>query len=275
MRISAFTVIGGKTMKILRKEGQKDYYDYLMGILGQDELVVYDRREAFPIDPTKKWGDDIDRQCLFDCNSYRNYNIERWFRKEPIYGDKKRETIHRWATKKVLVYKEQKDETDGLSWTKKNKVRNSWEDIKEGQVFHFVLEIGYHHYYFEVERYLDDEDESRLHLNYGLVEKRDISKDEKISYAPLCLCPISHHKYWYAGSNDKFETSVSDIQQQIDNPILYSTYIPKFIDAYEIWNNLYEYISSLRDKEIVDTRTNDQHIESHGFDKKISFRHRK
>ena len=42
-----------------------------------------------------------------------------------------------------------------------------------------------------------------------------------------------------------------------------------------MWNNLYEYISSLRDKEFEDTRTNDQHIESHGFDKKISFRHRK
>ncbi len=260
-------------MKIISKV--KDYYDYLQGTLGQDELVVYDRRDAFPIDPTKKWGDDIDRECLSNCNAYRNYNIERWFRKEPIYGDKKRETIHRWSTKKVLAYKEQKEETEGLSWRKRSSLRNSWEDIKEGQVFHFVLEVGYHHYYFEVERYLDDEDESRLHLHYGLIEKKDISKEEKISYAPICLCPISHHKYWYAGSNDKFEASEGDREQKIDNPILYSTYIPKFIDAYEMWNNLYGYISSLRDKDFEDTRTNEQHIESHGFDKKISFRHRK
>jgi hypothetical protein len=61
----------------------------------------------------------------------------------------------------------------------------------------------------------------------------------------------------------------------VESPILKNTYIPKFIDAKEMWNNLYEYISSLRDKEFEDTRTNDQHIESHGFDKKISFRHRK
>lgn len=264
-------------MKILRREGNghKDYYDFLQQVYGQDELVVYDRRDAFPIDPTKKWGDDIDRACLSDCNSYRNYNIERWFRKEPIYGDKKRETIRRWSTKKVLAYKEQKEETEGLSLRKKESVRNSWKNIKEGQVFHFVLEVGYHHYYFEVERYLDDEDENRLHLHYGLIEKKDISKNEKISYAPICICPISHHKYWYAGSNDKFEASEMDREQKIDNPILYSTYIPKFIDAYEMWNNLYEYISSLRDKDFEDTRTNEQHIESHGFDKKISFRHRK
>ena len=91
----------------------------------------------------------------------------------------------------------------------------------------------------------------------------------------MCLCPISHHKYWFAGSNSKFEVSKQDKEQKIDNPILYSTYIPKFIDPYEVWNNLYEYVSSLRDKEFTDSRTNDQHIESHGFDKKTSFRHRK
>lgn len=246
-------------MKILRKEGQKDYYDYLMGELGQDELVVYDRREAFPIDPTKKWGDDIDRQYPSNWNSYRNYNIERWFRKEPIYGDKKRENVKRW-----------------MSYEKRPKVKNSWEELKKGQVYHFVLEVGYHHYYFEVERYLDDDDESRIHLNYRLVDKKDIERDKKISDAPVCLCPAEYHKYsWYYGGEEKFIIPDELKEQKIDNPILYSTYIPKFIDPYEMWNNLYEYISSLRDKEFTDTRTNDQHIESHGFDKKISFRHRK
>ena len=240
-------------MKIITRGKIKDFYDYLMGVLGQDELVVYDRRECFPIDPTKKWDNCYDSKHCYpcSCSDYQNSNIEKWFSKNRVYGDKKRETIHRWSTKKVLEYKEQKEATEGLSWRKKDSVRNSWQDI------------------------IDDEDENRIHLNYGLIEKKDISKDEKISYAPICLCPISHHKYWYAGSNDRFEVSERDREQAIHNPILYSTYIPKFIDAYEMWNNLYEYISSLRDKEFTDTRTNDQHIESHGFDKKISFRHRK
>lgn len=275
MRTSAFIAIGGKVMKILKKEGQKDYYDYLMGVLGQDELVVYDRRDAFPIDPTKKWGDDIDKQYPSNCNSYRNYNIERWFRKEPIYGDEKRKTIKRWNSYKVLDVREQNKETDGMSWEKRNRTEKGWKDIQEGQIFHFVLEVGYHHYYFEVERYLDDEDESRVHLEYRLVDKQDIERNKKISEAPMCIAPVCYKKWHWYGGGDNFELGDKTREQKIDNPILYSTYIPKFIDAYEIWNNLYEYISSLRDKEFTDTRTNDQHIESHGFDKKISFRHRK
>ena len=264
-------------MKIITRGKIKDYYDFLMGILGQDELVVYDRRDSFPIDPTKKWGDDTDRACLTNCNSYRNYNIERWFRKEIIYGDKKRETIKRWNTHKVGDFRKQIEETKDMSWDKKYRTEHSWEDIKEGQVFHFVLEIGYHHYYFEVERYIDDEDDTRIHLNYSLVDKKDIDKKDKISYAPICLCPVNHEKHrWYGSFGDeKFKVTDECKEQKIDNPILYSTYITKFIDPYEAWNNLYEYISSLRDKEFTDTRTNEQHIESHGFDKKISFRHRK
>ena len=32
-------------MKILTSRNNKDYYDYLTGIYGMDEKVVYDRRE--------------------------------------------------------------------------------------------------------------------------------------------------------------------------------------------------------------------------------------
>lgn len=64
----------------------------------------------------------------------------------------------------------------------------------------------------------------------------------------------------------------SDRYSPIDNPILADSWIPKVIPPNDVWNNLYEYISSLRDKEIIDTRTNDMHIESNGFDKKDSFR---
>ena len=85
----------------------------------------------------------------------------------------------------------------------------------------------------------------------------------------MAICPVTRNY------RDVFKLYDRDKEQLIKNPILYSTYIPKFIEPKEVWNNLYEYISSLRDVEFEDTRTNDQHIESHGFDKKISFRHRK
>jgi hypothetical protein len=168
-------------MKIISK--YKDYYDYLQGVLGQDELVVYDRRDAFPIDPTKKWGCEWNMQYPSRCSDYQNTNIEKWFRKEPIYGDKKREPIRRGSSKKALVYRQRKLEEEGLSWTRKWKIGD--EQIKEGLVLHFVLEVGYHHYYFEVERYIDDDDPTRLHLEYDLIEQRNIEKGEKISYEPM------------------------------------------------------------------------------------------
>ena len=242
-------------MRILKKEGKgyKDYYDFLGGILGEDELVVYDRRDAFPISLTK----------------FVNTNIEHWFVNEPTYGDKKRERIRKYHSAKISVSKERTKK-------KKKRCRSSDNYLLEGQIYHFVLEVGYHRYYFEVERYLDDEDETKVHLNYHLIEGKRIKKEEKISTAPVCLCPYEYRKYgWLYGGKGQYFIGDEMKAQKIDNPILFNTYIPKFIAPDEMWNNIYEYISSLRDKEIVDTRTNEQHIESHGFDKRESFRHRK
>lgn len=255
---------------------QKDYYDHVVSTWGRDELVVYDRRECFPIDPNKTWCDSSDARRVYPCgcSDYQNINIERWFKKEPIYGDKKRELVTQWNRKKVLESRKYEEETKGLSSSKKWKTDH--EKVLEGQIYHFALEIGYHHYYFEVERYIDDDDESRVHLNYGLVEHKRIEKEDKISAAPMSLVPVVHERYhWLYNGEDKFVLGKDSREQKIDNPILFRTYIPKFIDPNEVWNNLYEYISSLRDKEFTDSRTNEQHIESNGFDKKISFRHRK
>jgi hypothetical protein len=51
--------------------------------------------------------------------------------------------------------------------------------------------------------------------------------------------------------------------------------MPSFVSAEEVWRNLYEYLSSLKDKEIFDGRTDEEHIESAGMDKKASFRNLK
>ena len=244
-------------MIILSKS--KDYYDHLASSMGRDGLVVYDRRNCTYIDPNKING---------------NSNIDRWFRNKVSYFDKKRTKIRRWQTYKVLDLRKYDEETKDLSQAQRRK--SDHEDILEGQVYHFVLEIGYHHYIFEVERYLDDEDESKLHMSYGLVEHNRIEKKDKISDAPMALFPITHERYyWLLNEKDRFVVRDTDKGEEIINPILLKTYIPKFITPYDVWCNLYEYISSLKDKEFVDSRTNEQHIESNGFDKKISFRHRK
>lgn len=254
-------------MKILDK--RKDYYDYLQGIYGIDELVVYDRRDSFPIDVSKPI---CDRGTY--CRDYYNANCDRWFRREILFDDEKRMEKKYYQSSSAIKKREReledKKRQDALSKGHKPPKPTLPTNIKEGKIFHFVLEVGFYHYYFEVERYIDDNDDSKLVLKYVLFDKIRVDKDKRLSYAPMSIVPAT--KLYY---RDKFRITDENREQLIKNPILYATYIPKCIEAKDIWNELYEYISSLRDKEFVDSRTNDQHIESHGFDKKISFRHRK
>jgi hypothetical protein len=254
-------------MRIIDKN--KDYYDYLQGIYGIDELVVYDRRGSFPIEVSKPICD----RGLY-CGNYTNANFDRWFRREILYDDIKRKPIKIYNSNSVAtrlsIEKEEKERERLLSKGHRVKPIKSPVDLMEGKILHFLLEIGFYHYIFEVERYIDDNDDKKLILKYRLIKKERVEKaDDRVAYAPISILPITRQY------KNVFKIYDDDKEQIVYNPILYSTYIPKFIDAKEAWNNLYEYISSLRDKEFEDTRTNDQHIESHGFHKKISFRHRK
>lgn len=223
-------------MKIIGKV--KDFYDYNVGIMGEDEKVVYDRRDAIVLNPKKDTG-------LY---------ATRWFSKDVLWDDIKKQSIRYYLSKKV-----------------ENQKNSSFKNVLEGKVFHFVLEIGFYHYIFEVERYLDDNDESRVYIVPTLIEKKRVEKEERIDKAPMSLCPLDYCFYRLFKTQD-FKPIT---KEKIINPILKNTYIPNMINAEEVWSELYEYISSLNDKEITDNRTNDEHIESHGFDKKISFRHRK
>jgi hypothetical protein len=225
-------------MKILNRRGEKDYYDYLVSIMGMDEKVVYDRRNS-----TVVHASDIH---LFDFPT--GYDL--YFSRKPFKCDEPKKRIKGWSSAKYV------------NRTQRWKKFKHSDYIEEGSIYHLFLEVGYHQFIFEVERYLDKEGE--LHVDTELVDHREVKKDKKKSEAPLFIGEL-HFKY----------CDVEGKINGIDNPILTETWIPKFIPANDIWNMLYEYISSLNDKEFTDTRTNDQHIESHGFDKKISFRHRK
>lgn len=215
-------------MKIICKRGEKDYYDYLQNYYGIDELVVYDRRKTFNIDPS---------------SFYIGHGLDDIFKKvkNPMY-DTKRRLVKSYFNKSAVM---------------------------EGRFLYFVVEIGYYHYYFKVERYLDDND--NVILEPTLTKKEKIDRNKRLSNAPLSILARCSWSRW----NDSMNLSKWYNEDIIENPILKDTFIPRFIDPKEVWDNLYEYISSLRDKEFVDSRTNDEHIESNGFDKKISFRHRK
>jgi hypothetical protein len=97
----------------------------------------------------------------------------------------------------------------------------------------------------------------------------DTLKEVKKRYSgvPMCIIPCnalysrwSHEERW------------DELEGRIDNPILAGTFIPGVIPPIKIWNALYEYLSSLRDKPCTDTRSDVQKLESAGFDKKNSFR---
>ena len=75
--------------------------------------------------------------------------------------------------------------------------------------------------------------------------------------------PLSEKNYW------KIKNSLT---HRIEILILADTSISKMIPPTEIWQALYEYLSSLRDKPFADTRSDVQKLESAGFDKKTSFR---
>ena len=73
------------------------------------------------------------------------------------------------------------------------------------------------------------------------------------------------------GMDEKLDIRVHK-KDAIPNPILIGTPITSLIPPQEIYQDLSNYISSLNDIEIIDTRSDIQKAESAGFDRKTSFR---
>lgn len=135
----------------------------------------------------------------------------------------------------------------------------------------FGLEIGYVRYVLSVFRGINYDK-----FEYKLIEKIRINKEDKVSSAPINLLHMRRkNRFWDKGNHEYVPFLERGKSSYFRNPILARTFIPGLIPAEEVWENVYEYLSSLNEVEIIDTRTDVQHAESHGFDKKISFRHRK
>jgi calcineurin-like phosphoesterase family protein len=134
------------------------------------------------------------------------------------------------------------------------------------EVYHFILEVGYIHYRFEVERWLEENNRESTHVEYRLIDTlKDIRK--RYSDVPMCIIPCSaQYSRW------SHEEQWKEREGRVTNPILAGTFIPRVIPPTDIWNALYAYLSSLRDKPFTDSRSDVQKLESAGFDKKTSFR---
>lgn len=201
-------------MKIITKH--KDYYDYISGVYGIDEKVVYDRRN----------------HDLIVGNGTSAY-----FFQERVFD----EHLHA------------------------NDRRPNRPDI----IF-LMLEVGFIHYKICVTRKLRA-DGKTVELEYELKGKQRVLPNERFSQAPIAIGQL------ISGYNFRLAKSENQVSKDfhIANPTLSDTPIPGIIPAEDIWNQVYEYISWTNEKPISDNRTDVEHAESHGFDKRISFRHRK
>lgn len=195
----------------------------------------------------------LDNDIVYDrrnsvklADSYLQYGQE-YFYMTPLYTDKYREMKKDW-------------------WRNGKKIEYKRE--LKGNIYHYVLEVGNFHYLFEIERYLDDNDSKKVILIPTLIKCEEVK--ERRTDVPIALIPCRYSYWFYGGNSDSITFRTNGI---IKNPILNGTYITGFISPEEIYDNVYNYLISIREKPIIDKRTDIQKLEGKGFDKKTSFRH--
>jgi hypothetical protein len=154
--------------------------------------------------------------------------------------------------------------------------------------------IGFRLYIVEVARLLKNETDSMVKLIPNLVCVKDWDRREKKGYedikSPIVIGEIAYERYysWQLTQRDrqnanekyrdvKFASSWSysnrrDTPDVLENPIMAGTWIPSVIPAEEVWNNVTDYLLATKERPIADKRTDIEHLESAGFDKKTSFR---
>jgi hypothetical protein len=221
-------------MKII--DNKKDYYDYLSGIYGIDELAVYDRRgsvtwaqykDGFPLFvDTRRVKDDV----------FIPEKRKRWWRPHRrflcVEAGKRQYLI---MAERILA-KESADEVE---------IRRSLLGSRLVEEKHSKAPLAV----FECEMYWTPFD-----------RKNDVD------WTSL--------RYWDNRYCYFRQLGVRE-EPLVENPILAGSFIASMIAADEIWKALYEYLISLNDKKIVDNRPDTLKIEAAGFDLKTSFRNTK
>lgn len=243
-------------MKII--DNKKDYYDYISGIIGIDPDVVYDRRNSVRLVNIGKPGDLLPS----DYTEYGNSFARTCFSTE-------KDSYHDFYSLKY--------HNDPKKYIRKNQSKDYYWSV----TYNVGVEAGWYLYVFRLTKILENENSDKFILKPEFLAKNRIYN--KFSEAPLVFgqCKTTEYIGWLSQRIDP-KHIISFIADQtngkydtdniVKNPILANTWIPKFIKPEEIWNDIYDYLISQKDKVIIDNRSDILHLEAAGFDKKTSFR---
>lgn len=277
-------------MKIISKN--KDFYDYLVGIYGEDDKLVYDRRKTYAND------------LLCPLNHLNSTTKKVAWHSLLWIGD---ELVHIFATNKNEVFTsfdvENIDDLFGKTFI------DIWDGVeltlKTGEKLYFFTEFNvdviFQHHQLAKQTYINRENSPifRYLCNHFLTadyleathrEMLQTGQDFKIS--PILLVYLDEGKKSAFGKNSSvtLPTSLAEHLRkrkiQINgkweevyrhdyrlwvNPILQEQGI--FLDPVFVWQNISEYLGRLRtEQEITPPMSNNEKIVSKGFDKKRSFR---
>ena len=257
-------------------DNKKDYYDYLAGVLGIDGYITYDRRNSTRL-VNKTSTLLYERYPMGYANIFCPWRNGKDPNDDSIYspGVEWDNGIRRagWGYRKY-----------GPGYDPRKNV--AYPDAYNVHTDFFGLVIGSVSYIFLVYRVLQNENDKEVKIVPKLIRKFTFDRSRTESKAPILLGELSYNHLdipWSLrlkeGSDEYYEAiaKVGFIRPNEDgkydeNPIMDGTWIPSMIPAEEVWNNVSDYLLSIKEPVITDNRTDIQHLESHGFDKKTSFR---
>ena len=254
-------------------DNKKDYYDYLAGVLGIDDHITYDRRNSIRL--VNNTTNIINERYPMGYGNIfctwkngKNPDFENSYSYDWDNGHK---TVGKIYRKLGLGYQPSKT--------------NEFPDAYNVSSNWFGLVIGSVAYVFLVYRVLQNETDTEVKIVPKLMRKFTFDRSRAQTKSPILIGELTYNRMdipWRISCkrDSEFYEAVAKAGyiapdkngDYYENPIMDGTWIPSLISAEEVWNNITDYLLSIKEPEIVDNRNDVQHIESHGFDKKTSFR---
>jgi hypothetical protein len=157
---------------------------------------------------------------------------------------------------------------------------------------YFVLEIGYNQYLFKVD-YIDGKKQNvqLIKVFESTCQIIDYKAEFNVNYKHNVAYKLKHRKDLLSNVTNFYEvclqTAISLKEITIEtlrfdqlanrSTIKNKVYVnlnpfAKYLDPVTVYNQIYSFLLSKKDKKIVDSRTDVQKLESAGFDRKTSFR---